>query len=141
MVWTGLAKYRDLGLLLLRVGLGLSMIAHGYPKLFGGPTMWTQVGSAMGTFGIDAGHTAFGLVAGLIEFGGGILLLAGLLFRVACILLVLQMLVAMSQHLYNPHFPEVLRGFSAGWSHPMEMAIVFFGLIFIGPGRFSMDRK
>jgi uncharacterized membrane protein YphA (DoxX/SURF4 family) len=28
---------RDLGLLLLRLGAGVTLMAHGYPKLFGGP--------------------------------------------------------------------------------------------------------
>jgi uncharacterized membrane protein YphA (DoxX/SURF4 family) len=28
---------KDIGLLLLRVVAGLTLVAHGYPKLFGGP--------------------------------------------------------------------------------------------------------
>ena len=30
-------RYHDLGLLVLRVGLGVMFMLHGYPKLMGGP--------------------------------------------------------------------------------------------------------
>ena len=41
--------YRDLGLLLLRVGIGVSMIAfhHGYDNLVGGPEVWEKIGKGM----------------------------------------------------------------------------------------------
>ena len=32
-----LGAYRNGGLLLVRLGLGLSFVLHGYPKMFGGP--------------------------------------------------------------------------------------------------------
>ncbi|HAE66424.1 MAG TPA: DoxX family protein, partial [Sphingobacterium sp.] len=32
-IWNSLGKYRDTGLLILRVGLGVMMIMHGLPKL------------------------------------------------------------------------------------------------------------
>ena len=38
--WSFLDRYRDLGLLVMRVGLGLSFMAHGWPKLVGGPETW-----------------------------------------------------------------------------------------------------
>lgn len=32
-----LGKYRNTGLLIIRIGLGVMMMLHGYPKLLGGP--------------------------------------------------------------------------------------------------------
>jgi hypothetical protein len=41
-------RYRDLGLLILRVGFGLAFVwYHGYPKLAGGPEMWARIGDAL----------------------------------------------------------------------------------------------
>lgn len=37
MILRSLDKYRDVGLLILRVGIGLMFMIHGFPKLFGGP--------------------------------------------------------------------------------------------------------
>lgn len=39
-----LSKHRDLGLLLLRVGIGGMFVAYGMPKLPGGPALWERVG-------------------------------------------------------------------------------------------------
>ena len=41
------------GLLIMRVGIGILFIYHGYPKITGGPETWSGVGAAMGTFGIS----------------------------------------------------------------------------------------
>ena len=47
-----LAKYRNTGLLLMRVGLGVMFVFHGYPKLLGGPDKWVEIGSATKYAGI-----------------------------------------------------------------------------------------
>jgi len=141
MILTGLTRYRELGLLLLRIGLGAAFIAHGWPKLVGGPAYWAQLGHSMDTLGIHVAYPFWGLMAAVAEFGGGVFVLLGLLFRPACILLVLDLLVALSQHLWNRDFPPVLRNYGPGWSHPMELAIVFLCLLLIGPGKYSIDRR
>ena len=120
---------RDLGLLVLRVGLGCAFIAHGWPKVAGGPEVWTGVGNMAGT----PAPAAFGLVAGLVELLGGVLLILGLFLRVAALFLAAQMAVA----LFRVHLP-------AGhpyniWSHPLEDGVVFVGLILTGAGRYSLD--
>ena len=57
-------RYRDLGLLILRVGFGLSFFwYHGYPKLAGGPETWARIGDAVSNIGITFAHPAWGLAA------------------------------------------------------------------------------
>ena len=75
----------------------------------------------------------FGFIGALIEVGGGVLLMLGLCFRLAATLLFLQMCVA----LFRVHLPHH-DPFSA-YSHALEDGIVFLGLIFIGPGIYSID--
>ncbi len=135
MILTWLTKYRDFGLLLLRVGLGGMMILHGWPKLIGGVGTWEKLGEAMQHLGIYFLPVMWGFMAAASETLGGALLLIGFLFRPAAILLFCTMLVA------------AIMKFNAGggafleWAWPAEMAIVFFSLIFIGAGRFSLDRS
>ena len=48
MILTGLSKYRDGGLFIMRIGLGIAFIAHGLPLLLGGPPKWAGLGSGVG---------------------------------------------------------------------------------------------
>jgi len=92
---------RDLGLLLLRIVAGITLTAHGYPKLFGGPgkrphavlvrTMGPNYPAALERSGpgFVAGLQRMGVpypeiaakASGLTEFAGGLALAAGLLTR------------------------------------------------------------
>lgn len=133
-VLSNLGRYKDAGLLILRVGLGAMMIFHGYPKLIGGPDGWAQLGASTKYVGITFLPAFWGLMAAIAEAAGGILILLGLWFRPAAIFLTLNMIVASAMHL----------GKGDGLmdaSHAIELAFVFAGLIFIGPGKYSIDRK
>src|SRR5579862_6584789 len=97
----------DIGLLLIRLSVGLTLAAHGTEKLFG----WFGGPGLEGT----AQHlTALGflpgrrhaLMAGLTEAGGGFLLALGLLTPVAATLVFAVMLVAgLSVHARQGFFP------------------------------------
>jgi putative oxidoreductase len=54
MVLRFLSKYRDTGLLLLRVLIGLSFLAHGLPKMTEGPLLWVKLGKSMQFLGMGA---------------------------------------------------------------------------------------
>jgi putative oxidoreductase len=123
-------KY-DLGLLILRLGLGIMFITHGGPKLFGGPELWGKIGGAIGNFGIHFFPGFWGFMAAIAEFGGGIALILGVLFQPMMLMLVINLIVAASVHFSNG------QGLS-GASHAIEDGIVFLGLIFIGPGKYTL---
>lgn len=127
-------QYRNIGLLILRIGIGILFIIHGYPKVFGGPEVWTEHGQAMSTIGIDFAPMFFGFVAGITEFFGGIFLLFGLFFMPSVVMLFLVMLVVAAKQI------AVGEGF-ATYSHSIEIAIVFLSLVFLGPGRYSLDKR
>jgi len=126
--------YPDLGLLILRVGIGAMFIVHGYPKITGGPEKWTQLGSVMGMFGLKMFPQFWGFLASLAEFGGGFCLILGVIFRPACFLMLGAMAVATSMHLGQGD------GLSVA-SHAIEAGIVFLSLLVIGPGKYALGKK
>jgi len=134
MVFSGLSKYKNAALLVMRTGIGIAMTLHGYPKISGGEHVWHEVGKAMGVFGITFLPTFWGFMAAITEFLGGILFIIGLAFRPACILLAFVMLVVILGGWKNhSHYDNFL--------HPLELFVVFISLLFLGPGRYSADGK
>ena len=129
-----LNKYRDFGLLILRVGIGVMFILHGFPKIKAGPQTWAQIGAATHCVGIHFAPKLFGFLAALSEFGGGICLILGLFFRPACLFMAITMAVAAMMHLGKGD------GLNTA-SHAIELGIVFFSLMIIGPGPFCLDIK
>lgn len=133
-LFSNLGKYKNTGLLIIRTGLGIMFMYHGYPKLLGGPENWEAVGGAMKYTPLNFWPVGWGLLASVTETFGGFLLLLGLAFRPVCMLLTINMIVAANMHLNHGDGLGVA-------SHAIEAAVVFLGLIFIGPGRYSVDKK
>jgi putative oxidoreductase len=129
--------FMNIGLLILRLVIGLAMGAHGAQKTFG----WFAGGGIKGTavyldsIGFRPG-TPFAVMAGWSEFLGGVLLALGLLNPVGPVLMISVMLVAtISVHLGH--------GFFAQNSGP-ELGVLYLtgalAIAFTGPGEFSLDR-
>lgn len=131
---SSLSNFKNTGVLLVRIGLGVMFIMHGYPKLLGGPKLWEGVGGAMGEVGITFLPLVWGLLAALAETLGGLFFLIGLFFRPAALILAFTMLIACLHHLGAG---EGLNGAS----HAIEMGIVFLGFAFVGPGKYSVDKR
>lgn len=88
------SKGLNLGLTVLRVGVGVLFFIFGWQKLAGGAQLWTMIGGAMNFLGISFAPTFWGLLATIAEFAGGLLLALGLFTRWASASLVLTMIVA-----------------------------------------------
>lgn len=122
-----------LGLLILRIGVGSMFIVHGAPKLWGGPEYWEAIGENMRHLSITFAPVFWGFTAGFAEAVGGLCLMLGIFFIPACILLFITMIVASISHLAGGEGIGVA-------SHAIEAAILFFSLIFIGPGKYSIGK-
>jgi putative oxidoreductase len=134
MILTWLSQYRDIGLLFLRLGIGTMMVFHGWPKLAGGIHEWEKLGKAMGALGINVFPVFWGFSAAMVETVGGVLIVIGFCFRPVTILMTFNFIVATVLIYKTSHqFLE--------WSRPAEMLILFFSLIFIGAGKYSVDRS
>ncbi|WP_371362545.1 hypothetical protein SRRS_36850 [Sporomusa rhizae] len=127
-----LSRYRDLGLLLFRLGLGGMFMWHGWPKISGGVEKWTGLGKTMGIFGVEFAPGLWGFMSSFAEFGGGLLFALGLFYRPACFLLFSNMFIAYASQMIDG------KGLQKA-SQALEDGISFFGAAFVGPGKYSID--
>jgi putative oxidoreductase len=127
-----LAKYREAGLLLIRVSIGLLFILYTAPILIGGPKAWAHFGAGAGHFGLHSHAQIWGFIGSLLGCVGGVLIVFGLLFRIG-ILLVLILALCHAISVYKgTGFRVVLPS--------IEMCLVLAGLLFVGPGKYSVDK-
>ncbi|MBZ5695711.1 MAG: DoxX family protein [Acidobacteriia bacterium] len=125
-----LEKLKPLALLLLRVAVGVIFIYHGYPKLFG------QTREAMQGF-VHMGFPGyFVYIAGVIEFFGGCLLIAGLFTRIAGLLLAGEMAVALWRVHRIIQDPLAVHNYEL----PLMLAVGAFALASLGAGVVSFDQ-
>lgn len=133
----------DIGLLVLRLGIGVMFFFHGLPKIMNGiqngPIAWqglAQYGLPFLPDGVIA--IGFGLAAALAECLGGVLLAIGYLQRLACLALMATMAVAFSVKLGEvTGIGDFAK--TAGW--PLELLFVLIALFICGPGRYRIGRK
>jgi putative oxidoreductase len=123
-----LNKLQPLGLLALRLVLGLIMAAHGWQKIHGGPSHFVQTVSHLGM----PGWTAYLSIAA--EFLGGIFLMFGFATRIAAAFVLIDMLVA----ILTVHLHKGLTGQGA-MELPLSLATIAFALLFFGAGEMSID--
>jgi putative oxidoreductase len=126
----------DFGLLVLRLVVGLTLMGHGAQKLFG----WF---GGPGLAGFSGGTRRMGLrpplfwavLAGLGEFGGGLLLALGLLAPLGALGIMGAMFVA----IVKVHWPKGFWNGKGGIEFPMTLWTAAFALGLAGPGSFSLD--
>lgn len=133
------AYSKDLGLLILRVGIGVMFIFHGIPKLLGGPEAWEGLAQFGLPFLPEGGVSiAFGFAAMASELLGGLFLALGRYHRIACLALAGTMAVAFTTKIGSiTGIGDFAK--NAGW--PLELLIVFVALFFAGPGRYALGKK
>ena len=126
----------DLGILMIRLFFGTAIAAHGAQKLFGSFGGYGLKGTAgfFENLGFRPG-VPFAAAAGLGEFGGGLLLVLGLLTPVGAAAILSTMLVAIvSVHLKNGLFIQ-----NNGMEGPFLYGAAAVGLSFTGAGSISLD--
>ena len=120
----------SVGLLLLRVVMGIAFLFHGWPK----------IQNPMGWMGLESPVPAiFQALAALAEFGGGMALIVGLLTRLASLGIATTMIVALCM-VHLPHGDPFV---SKTGGRSYELAAVYLAcavlFLLLGPGRFALD--
>lgn len=124
------------GLLIIRIVVGLYFAAHGAQKAFG----WFGGGGPEGTgaffeqIGIKPGKP-MALLAGIGELVGGILFILGLFTPLAAVLIIVPMIVAIvTVTRKNGLFSD-----KGGIEYNVVLIAVALGIALMGPGSVSLD--
>jgi putative oxidoreductase len=125
-----------LGLLILRLVVGLTVAAHGAQKLFGwwgGPGMnsWTQVVQKLRIRPAQP----WAWIAALSEFGGGLSLALGLLSPLGSLAIVGAMVVAIA----TVHLSRGFWSTKGGYEFNLSLIAGAVALALTGPGAYSFD--
>jgi len=126
----------NIGLLIIRIVVGLLFVGHGAQKLFGwfGGYGIKGTGGWFESIGIKPGVT-MALLAGLTELIGGILFTVGLLTPLAGIMIAGTMVMA----IVKVHAPNGLWATENGYEYNLILIAVTIGVALTGPGQYALD--
>jgi len=123
----------NFGLLIMRLGLTTVLLLHALPKLFAGAHSWKSVGTSLSFITIGLPPIIFGFAILFLEALGAVSFVFGYFFRAACIILFI---------LFGLYFFNYFKiGYNTLMLWSLGLAAVFFGLIYVGPGRYSIAVK
>jgi putative oxidoreductase len=117
----------------MRLGLTAVLFLHALPKLFAGAHSWKSVGTSLGFINIGLPPMIFGFAILFLEAMGAVSFVFGYFFRAACTILFI---------LFGLYFFNYFKiGYNTLMLWSLGLAAVFFGLIYVGPGRYSIAVK
>lgn len=126
-------RKKDLGLLIMRLGLAAVLLWHSVPKLIGGAPAWKSVGTTLDFINLGLPVSFMGLLSLTLETLCSVSLIFGYLFRLSSgVLFVLLLLYSFNY--FNVAYKTLMM-----WS--LALTTVFLGLVFAGPGRYSLAAK
>ncbi|WP_163139636.1 DoxX family protein [Bacillus sp. 22-7] len=126
----------DLGLLIIRLVIGILFVGHGAQKLFGwfGGHGLKGTGGWFESIGMKPG-VMMALLAGSAELIGGILFALGFLTPLAALMIAGTMIMA----IVKVHGPNGLWATSNGYEYNLTLLSVAIGITLIGPGQYALD--
>ena len=126
-----LDRLQPLALLVMRLTLGVIMVAAGYHIVFGGLHQFAELVKHLGL------PSWLGYVSAFTEFLGGLMIIAGFFTRPAAFAICINMAVA----IWKVHWHNGLIGSPdrPGYEFALSAATLAFALIFFGAGPISLD--
>lgn len=132
--------YRDLGLLILRLAMGIIFLVHGWPKLNPNSPMKGTAGFAgfLKQMGVPL-PGLFAWVVALLETVGAALLILGLGTRILALGFAIDMLVA--AFVAKRGFMKVpfMAQQTTGWELDFALLAASLALLFLGAGSIAVD--
>lgn len=127
----------DLGLLILQVVIGLLMMGHGAQKLFGwfGGQGLRATADWLASMGLRAPRF-WALMAGLAEFGGGLLFALGLFHPIGPLAIIAVMIAATAL----VHWSHGLWISNGGSEYSLVLTVLALVMGLWQPGAYTLDR-
>lgn len=125
-----------IGLLVLRIVMGLTVAAHGAQKLFGvfdGPGL-QNFAAMLESLGVKPGRY-WAVVAAVAELAGGVLVAVGLFTPIASLVVASDLLVA----ILTIHLAKGFWSTKGGYEYPLTLVAGMLAISLVGPGRAAID--
>lgn len=116
----------DLGILLVRLGVGIVFLVHGIQKIM-------MLNGTVGFFGALGVPAFLTYVVTAIEVLGGVAMILGLCSRLAGILIAAVMVGAIYLVKFNA-------GFTGGYELDLVLLFSALGITFLGSGKYSLEK-
>ena len=132
--------YSDWGLVILRVGMGVLMLFHGWPKLNPNGPMKGPAGFAgfLKQLGVPL-PTLFAWVVALLETVGALFLIVGLGTRILAVGFAIDMLVAIWLVKIGMAKVKFSEQNGSGWEFEFILMVAALALLFTGAGSIALD--
>lgn len=126
----------SIGLFILRLAIGALFMGHGAQKLFGvlGGSGLSGTGAHFDSIGLRPGRRN-ALIAGLGEFGGGLLLALGWFTPLGAAAIIAVMVAA----IWTVHARNGLWATNGGFEYHLVVIAAVFALAGVGAGGWSLD--
>jgi len=129
-----LYKYREFGLFILRLTIGIIFFIHGYNKIFEGAGI-----TGTGMLFADMGIYMPGIVAWVVALGelvGGGMIVIGLLTRESA----LYLAIVMAGAIWSVHYPNGFFNSNKGYEYNLALIGACLCLTFSGGGAGALDK-
>jgi putative oxidoreductase len=123
----------DLGILILRVAVGIVMVAHGIPKIFWKRKVFNKKWKE--EYGFPLGSV---ILTGIVQVVGGLAILVGIFTSLSALILTLNMLVAAYVSIWPHGEPFLSTPEGKGWDINLLLIGALIALIFFGDGNWSL---
>lgn len=123
----------DIGILILRVVVGIVMVAHGVPKIFWKRKVFNKKWRE--EYGFPMGSV---LLTGIAQVAFGLAIIVGIYTQISALVLALNMLVATYVSIWNHREPFLSTPEGKGWDVNFLLVGALIALIFMGGGTWSL---
>jgi putative oxidoreductase len=123
----------DMGILILRIAVGVVMVAHGVPKLFWKRKVFNKKWRE--EYGFPLGSV---ILTGIVQVAGGLAILVGVFTSLSALILALNMVVAVYVSMWKHGEPFLSTPEGKGWDVNFLLIGALTALIFFGDGTWSL---
>jgi putative oxidoreductase len=125
----------DVGILILRISVGIVMVAHGLPKIFWKRELFNKKWKK--EYGFPLGSV---ILTGIVQVAGGLAIIVGIFTQLSSLILALNMLVATYISIWKHNEPFLSTPEGKGWDVNFLLVGALITLVLLGGGTWSIGR-
>ena len=123
----------DVGILILRISVGIVMFAHGLPKIFWKRELFNKKWKK--EYGFPQGSV---ILTGIVQVVCGLAIIVGIFTQLSSLILALNMLVATYVSIWKHNEPFLSTPEGKGWDVNFLLVGALITLVFLGGGTWSL---